>query len=159
MNAKDHKYQATLNWTGNLGQGTKGYRDYTRDYSIEIEGKPTIHGSSDPAFLGDPKRHNPEDLFLASVSGCHMLWYLHLCSAAGIIVTDYSDNASGTMVENANGSGQFSSVLLQPHVTIKDASRTAEAEQLHHKVGDLCFIARSIKTPIRYQVTISIEPV
>lgn len=154
MNPKQHSYNLDLVWEGNLGQGTKGYKSYARDYQIKMDGKPSIAGSSDPAFLGDPTRHNPEDLFLASVSGCHMLWYLHLCSVAGVIVTAYSDAACGVMEENKDGSGQFSLITLRPTVTIADKAYIEKAKSLHERVGDLCFIARSIKTPIHHEVSI-----
>jgi organic hydroperoxide reductase OsmC/OhrA len=155
--SKAHHYSLQLNWTGNKGEGTRRYRSYARDYTVELEGKPPLPGSADPAFLGDATRHNPEDLFLASVSSCHMLWYLHLCSTAGIIVTAYRDEAEGVMDENPDGSGQFSSVTLKPFVTITDPARKAEAKALHDKVGALCFIARSINVPILHEVTILAE--
>lgn len=157
--SNSHRYALHLNWTGNLGKGTRRYRDYARDYTLELEGKPTILGSSDAAFLGDPARHNPEDLFLASLSSCHMLWYLHLCSTAGIVVTAYRDEAEGVMDVNPDGSGQFSSVTLKPFVTITDEARAAEAKELHEKVGALCFIARSVNTPIHHEVTIVVDSV
>ena len=105
--AKTHKYTAQINWTGAGEHGTKTYKSFERSYDVTIAGKPTIAGSSDPAFLGDPACHNPEDLLVASVAGCHMLWYLHLCAVAGISVTRYKDNAQGHMEETANGSGRL----------------------------------------------------
>lgn len=155
--ADKHQYAVTLDWTGNKGHGTAGYRAYDRDYQLTMDGKATILGSSDPSFLGDATRHNPEDLFVASIASCHMLWFLHLASDAGIIVTAYRDDASGVMVTHRDGSGEFSSVTLCPHVTITDATRVEEAHALHKKVGDLCFIARSIKTPISHDAKISVE--
>ena len=91
--SKQHTYRATVEWTGNLGNGTSSYTAYSRDYTVQIAGKPDLFGSSDPAFRGDEHRHNPEDMLLAAVSACHKLWYLHLCSAAGITVTAYTDRA------------------------------------------------------------------
>lgn len=96
---KQHNYTTTITWTGNKGNGTSNYRAYERSYDISIAHKADISGSSDPAFRGDKTKHNPEDLLVASLSSCHMLWYLHLCSEAGIIVTDYVDNATGIMEE------------------------------------------------------------
>jgi organic hydroperoxide reductase OsmC/OhrA len=98
--AKEHRYAVTVAWIGNQGTGTSGYKTYARDHEIRIDGKPPIPASSDPGFRGDPARYNPEDLLVASLSGCHMLWYLHLCSTAGIVVTQYIDRAEGTMVES-----------------------------------------------------------
>src|SRR5688572_6604565 len=99
-----HHYQTKTIWTGNLGAGTKEYKAYERDHLIRIEGKPDIQGSSDPAFRGDKTKHTPEDLFVSTLSTCHMLWYLHLCAKHGIVVTAYVDNASGVMEEHDDGS-------------------------------------------------------
>lgn len=150
---KQHSYKTTIQWTGNKGQGTTGYRDYERDYTISSEGKPIISGSSDPAFRGDKTRYNPEDLLLASIASCHLLWYLHLCSEAGVIVVDYSDNATGLMVETANGGGRFSAVTLYPVVTVTESSMVDKANELHHKANSLCFIANSLNFKVDHQPT------
>ncbi len=150
---KDHHYKATVNWTGNKGEGTTDYRAYERSHTIHIEGKPDIPGSSDPSFRGDKSRYSPEDLLLASVSACHMLWYLHLCSVAGVIVVKYEDKAEATMVETNDGSGYFTLVTLKPHITLKDASMQTKADELHHEANKLCFIANSVKFPVLHQAT------
>ena len=111
---KTHQYTTHLDWTGNTGEGTATYKSYRRDFTVASAAKPPISGSSDPAFRGDPSRYNPEELLVASLSCCHMLWYLHLCSVNGIIVLSYTDDATGTMEENPDGSGQFTSVSLNP---------------------------------------------
>jgi organic hydroperoxide reductase OsmC/OhrA len=154
--AKTHHYQSIIRWTGNKGTGTSGYRDYERSHTVSIDGKPDILTSSDPSFRGDKSRHNPEELFLSSLSSCHMLWFLHLCSDAGIVVTAYEDHAEGTMEENPDGSGQFSGVLLKPAVTITDATRADEAQKLHHKANQMCFIARSVNFKVRHEPVINI---
>lgn len=143
---------------GNTGTGTKIYRGYERAYDISAAGKPTIAGSSDPAFRGDPSRWNPEDLLVASLSACHKLWFLGLCSQAGVVVTAYEDAAEGCMVEEANGAGQFTSVALRPHVTISADSDEARAMELHHKAHTMCFIARSVNFPVTNEPTIIREP-
>ncbi|MFT3740821.1 MAG: OsmC family protein [Breznakibacter sp.] len=148
---KQHNYQATIKWTGNKGTGTLNYRNYERSHTIEIKGKPTIFGSSDPAFHGDGQRHNPEDLLLSSLSACHMLWYLHLCSEAGVVVTGYTDNATGTMKETSNGSGQFSEITLNPTVTVADATMIERANELHKKANEFCFIANSVNFPVHHK--------
>src|SRR5687767_9164490 len=102
-----HQYAATTTWTGNRGTATSEYKAYDRNHDIANAGKPTLSCSSDPSFRGDKSRHNPEELLVAALSGCHMLQYLHLCAVNGIVVTEYIDNASGTMEENKDGSGQF----------------------------------------------------
>ena len=103
---KEHRYQLEVAWTGNRGSGTSGYDSYGREHEIRAPGKPGLPGSSDPAFRGDPARWNPEELLVASLSACHMLWYLHLCADAGIVVAEYVDRAEGIMAETRPGSRQ-----------------------------------------------------
>lgn len=148
---KHHHYQIKTEWTGNLGSGTLDYRAYKRDHTISAAGKNSpIEGSSDPSFRGDPKRYNPEELFLSSLSACHMLWYLHLASVNGITVLEYVDSAEGQMEEEADGSGRFTSVVLQPYIVIAQADKVDLARELHHEAGRKCFIANSVKVPIGY---------
>jgi len=147
--SKRHEYALAIEWTGNTGQGTKSYKSYTRDYSIAAAGKPVIRGSSDPAFLGDRTRYNPEDLLVASLSACHMLWYLHLCSANAIVVLDYKDAVKGVMEEGPDGSGAFTEVNLQPEVTIAAPGNVAKATALHEEAHEKCFIARSVNFEVR----------
>jgi len=150
MNGRHH-YSLTVKWTGNRGQGTISYRDYDRTHIISINNKPDILGSSDAAFRGDITRHNPEDLLLAALSACHMLWYLHLCADAGIIVMDYTDQATGTMTESPNGGGKFTEVTLHPTVTITDSSMIEKANELHKKANEKCFITNSVNFPVRHE--------
>ncbi|MBS7563342.1 OsmC family protein [Mucilaginibacter sp. Bleaf8] len=147
---KEHQYTLTTQWTGNNGTGTSNYKSYQRSYQISIAGKPDIAGSSDPQFMGDPSRHNPEDLLVASLSACHMLWYLHLCAEAGVMVVDYVDRANGTMVEMPDGSGRFTEVTLNPMVTITDHNMADKAMALHAKANKMCFIANSVNFPVRH---------
>jgi organic hydroperoxide reductase OsmC/OhrA len=146
-----HHYKTTTTWVGNRGQGTANYRAYDRNHNIAVEGRPDILCSSDPAFRGDTSRHNPEVLLVASLSGCHMLWYLHLCVDNNIVVTEYTDEATGTMEENKDGSGQFVEVTLNPRVTVADKSMIEKANELHHKANQMCFIARSVKFPVHHK--------
>jgi organic hydroperoxide reductase OsmC/OhrA len=150
---KSHHYQINLTWTGNIGTGTSKYNAYTRDHEIGGVQKAVILGSSDPAFRGDATRYNPEELLVASISQCHMLWYLHLCSTNGVIVTAYQDAAAGTMVEHPNGSGEFTNVMLNPDVTVLDETMILKANQLHADVHEFCFIARSVNFPITHNPT------
>ncbi|MBV7535999.1 OsmC family protein [Duganella sp. sic0402] len=137
-----HHYQLNVQWTGNRGSGTSGYREYERDHVISAPGKPAIPGSSDPAFRGDAARWNPEELLLASASACHKLWYLHLCADAGIAVTAYEDAAEGTMLDE-----RFERIVLRPRVTIVTGDREL-ALQLHHTAHEKCYIANSVNFPI-----------
>jgi organic hydroperoxide reductase OsmC/OhrA len=151
--SKQHTYTSTLNWTGNKGEGTSGYRAYDRSYEISIANKAVIQGSSDPAFLGDRSKHNPEELLLASLSSCHMLWFLHFCAEAGVIVSSYTDQASAIMVEESNGSGYFTEATLKPHIVVTNQLMLAQLDALHQKANQYCFIANSVKFPVYHQAT------
>lgn len=146
---KEHIYETNLVWTGNLGDGTKTYTGYSRAHEISIAGKPAIAGSSDPHFRGDASRYNPEELLVAALSACHMLYYLHLCADAKIVVTDYTDSATGKMIETPDGGGHFTEVVLRPRVRISKESDTEKAGEIHHRAHELCFIANSVNFPVR----------
>ncbi len=154
--SKQHRYTATVRWIGNTGTGTQTYRGYKRDHMVEAEGKPTIAGSSDPHFRGDAARWNPEELLVAALASCHQLAYLHLCADAGVVVTVYEDRAEGVMSENADGSGEFTRVVLRPHVTIR-AGNAQLARELHHRAHALCFIARSVNFLVECEPAIRTE--
>jgi organic hydroperoxide reductase OsmC/OhrA len=154
---KEHHYKTQLRWTGNLGEGTAHSRGYDRDHVLSAHGKPEIPGSSDPNFRGNPQRYNPEELLLASLSACHMLWYLHLCSGNKVVVVDYQDHAEGTMVETSDGGGHFSVVILRPIVTVANEDMIERAEQLHHDANKLCFIANSVNFPVRHEPETRVE--
>lgn len=150
---KKHHYSSKIKWTGNAGSGTSGYRNYSRNHQIIIDGKPMLEASSDPHFRGNAQCHNPEDLFLASLSSCHMLWYLHLCADAGVVVTAYEDQAIGTLSLDENGSGQFTEVVLTPEVIVAQSSMIQKAQQLHGQANKMCFIANSCNFPIEHDPT------
>ncbi|CCQ16524.1 putative redox protein [Rhodococcus sp. AW25M09] len=149
----NHNYGLTVNWTGNRGDGTSGPGDYDRDHIVSAPGRPELHASADPSFRGDPQRWNPEEMLVASLSSCHMLWYLGLAAASGVIVTDYVDSPTGVMTEQSDGSGQFVEVTLAPIVTVADPSMTHRAEELHTSAAAKCFIARSVNLPVRHTPT------
>ena len=154
---KQHNYTLTVKWTGNRGHGTTGAADYDRSHIISVKNKVDISGSSDTPFRGDATRHNPEDMLVASLSTCHMLWYLHLCADAGVIVTGYTDNAMGTMAEVPTGGGHFTEVVLHPTVIVKDSSMVAKANELHDKAHEKCFIANSVNFPVRHEPKCAVE--
>jgi len=153
----EHHYQVTVAWTGNSGKGTSDYRGYERSHTINVERKPVIDASSDPAFRGDKTRYNPEELLVASLSSCHMLSYLHLCAVAGVVVTAYTDNATGTMTQTPDGGGHFTEVTLYPSVTVSDESMIAKANELHHEANKLCFIANSCNFPVHHKPTCGVH--
>jgi organic hydroperoxide reductase OsmC/OhrA len=146
-----HTYETTVTWTGNRGTGTSGYRDYDRSCDLASPGRPVIPASSDPMFRGDPTRWNPEQLLVASLSQCHLLWYLHLAAEAGVVVTSYVDDAVGTMEERPGGAGRFTEVVLRPRVTVADPAMIPTAQPLHDRAHELCFIAQSVNFPVRHE--------
>lgn len=158
MAGREHHYRVVVRWTGNTGSGTEHYRSYSRSHEIACPAapdKPVIPGSSDPAFRGDLNRWNPEELFVAALSACHKLWYLHLCAAAGIVVESYVDEAEGVMVESDDGSGRFTSVTLRPRVSITRVQDLEKAHSLHHEAHAKCFIANSVNVPVCVEATIN----
>ena len=138
---KLHRYNIQINWTGNRGKGTRSYKSYDRSHVISGEGKPDIEGSSDASFQGDRSKYSPEDLFVSTLSSCHMLWYLHLCAVNGVIVLEYNDKAIGEMEETTDGSGRFTRVTLKPEVLVADDSMIDKANELHRDAHKMCFIA------------------
>jgi organic hydroperoxide reductase OsmC/OhrA len=149
-----HRYTLRLDWTGAAQGPTLKYEAYSREYHVEIEGKPDLTGSADPAFRGDPALINPEDMLLAALSSCHMLSYLALCARMRIAVTAYTDQASGTMSETAPHRMGFTEVMLRPRVMVAAGTDLAKANALHEKAHELCFIANSVNFPVRHEAEI-----
>lgn len=158
MTIEKHSYAVDVVWTGNHGAGTRTYQGYGREHEIHVAGKPPIAGSSDAAFRGDASKHNPEDLLVAALSSCHMLWYLHLAAVAGVVVTAYADAAIGTLSIDGQA-GQFSEVVLRPVVTVTATSDTAKAVAVHDDAHHTCFLARSMNFPVRCEPRIVVESV
>lgn len=155
MNLQEHHYSARIRWTGNLGSGTSGYRSYSRDHEVDVDGPGLLLGTADPTFHGSKDRWNPEQLLLTAVAQCHLLSYLHVAVSAGVVVTGYRDTASGTMRLNSDGSGEFTGITLRPHVELEDAGQAALADSLHAEANRLCFIARSVNFPVHHEPTSS----
>lgn len=152
----EHDYTARVVWTGNRGEGTAHYRAYDRTWNVETPGKPVIRCSNDPLLGGNPNLHNPEDLLIAALSACHMLWFLHLASDAGIVVTAYEDDPLAVGETDAQGASRFLRATLRPRITVPEGTDLAKADALHARVHDYCFIARSLNFPVtcaaRYRV-------
>ena len=153
-----HTYQVQTIWSGNTSGPAVSYNSYSRDHTIRIEGKPDLAGSADPGFRGDASRHNPEDLLVAALSACHMLWYLHLCTANGITVHAYEDQADGLMQETRDGGGRFTRVTLKPVIRISPAALKDKALALHQQAHTHCFIANSVNFPVLHEPVIDVEP-
>lgn len=147
----EHSYTSHISWTGNLGTGTSGYKAYARTWDIAISGKGRIHCSNDPLLGGDPGKMNPEDLLISSLSACHMLWYLHLASDAGITVIGYEDSPVATGEVLINGAGRFTSAILRPQITVLAGTDINAATAIHHEIHKVCFIARSVNFPVSYE--------
>jgi organic hydroperoxide reductase OsmC/OhrA len=152
---REHKYSVNVRWTGNTGKGTSDYRSYQRNHEINVLEKPPILGSADAKFRGDPLRYNPEELLVSALSTCHMLWYLHLCADAGIVVVSYEDRAEGTMEESGEGGGRFVRVTLHPHVRVTGSAE--KAETLHQRAHELCYIANSVNFPIQHEAVTELD--
>ncbi len=145
LSVSEHQYETEVRWSG----ATTDYRSYSRNHETLAPGRPPIPGSADPKFRGDPTRWNPEQLLVASASECHMLWYLHLCADAGVVVTDYRDTAVGVMDDE-----RFQRITLRPQVTITDPARADTARTLHTEAHKHCYIANSVNFPITHEPAI-----
>ena len=145
----DHRFVASLEWTGNRGPGTSGYRTYGRDHVLRVDGKPALEGSAARVFHGDVDRWNPEESLIASLSACHMLSFLYAATAVGVVVTSYTDEATGVLATESDGAGRFREVVLHPRVGYREPPSDEDA--LHAEAHRLCFIANSVNFPVRIE--------
>ncbi|WP_112311853.1 OsmC family protein [Pseudogemmobacter bohemicus] len=146
-----HTYTSRVVWTGNTGEGTVHYKAYARTWDVAVAGKAPIHCSNDPLLGGDPAKMNPEDLLLSALSACHMLWFLHYASENSLTVTGYEDEPLGEAEITKGGAGRFIRAVLQPVITLREGADLALADQLHHRIKEVCFIARSVSFPVDHQ--------
>lgn len=152
----ENRFTTAVVWTGNTGRGTADYRSYKRTWNIEAPGKPSIPCSNDPALGGDPSLMNPEDLLLSALAACHMLWYLHLASDAGITVIGYRDAPLGLGETTPDGAGRFTQVILKPRIQVAAGADLVKAAALHQDVHKYCYIARSMNFPVSIDPKFSI---
>jgi len=130
-------------------------RRYSRRHLIRFDGGAEVPGSSSPTVvrppLSDPAAVDPEELFVASLSACHMLWFLDIAARRGFRVDRYEDEAEGVMEKDAQGKVAVTRVTLRPAVQFSGGKvpTRAELEQLHHDAHEECFIASSVKTDVR----------
>jgi organic hydroperoxide reductase OsmC/OhrA len=157
--SRHHGFAVRTEWTGNRGEGTATYRAYGRDHVVVADGKlHAIEGSSDRAFHGDAERWNPEELVIAALSQCHMLSFLHVAAANGLVVVEYTDDASGTL-ETTGDSGRLAAATLRPIVTLDAQHSDADADRagaLHERASELCFIANSVNFPVHHEVQVRV---
>lgn len=154
----EHSYSARIAWTGNRGQGTASYRGYDRTWNVETPGKPVIACSNDPLLGGDPTLHNPEDMLIAALSACHMLWFLHLASDAGIVVEGYQDDPLAVGESQPSGAGRFLRATLRPRIALAPGSDPAAADRLHARIHEMCYIARSVSFPVGCAASYDVRP-
>jgi organic hydroperoxide reductase OsmC/OhrA len=152
--AHAHTYNATVMWTGAAQGPTAAYQSYSREYRVEIPGKPAFRGSADATFRGDPSLYNPEDLLVVALSSCHMLSYLADCARAGVKVVSYEDQASGTMAMKDKRI-RFTEVVLHPRVVIAADGDVDKALALHSQAHAECFIANSVNFPVHHEAIVT----
>lgn len=155
MNA-DHRFAASLVWTGDRGTGTSSTRAYGRDHVISVPGKPDLHASAARVFHGDVERWNPEEQLIAALAGCHLLSYLYVAVANGVVVVGYEDAPEGILTTTPDGGGRFTEVVLRPVVTIAGGDPEL-AQTLHAEANRLCFIASSVNFPVRHEPTVRVR--
>ncbi len=155
--AHEHKYNLTAVWTGNKGDGNRNVRTYDRSHTVSIQGKPELFLTTDNPAVGDKAKWNPEDLLVTAISSCHMLSYLYLCSLEGVVITSYTDNATGIMIEQASGGGSFKEVILNPIFCVTEESMMEKAIELHHRAHEICYIANSVNFEVLCHPTCIVE--
>ena len=153
-----HRYTASIRWQ----RGDQPFIDnrYSRRHEWRFDGGLSVPGSSSPLSvavpLSDPSAVDPEEAFVASLSSCHLLWFLDLACRAGWVVDDYRDDATGTMGPNGEGKLAMTRVVLRPTVRFA-GPRVPSAEEharLHHAAHAECFIASSVKTEVLCEPTL-----
>lgn len=155
--SKTQSYKLDLVWQGNRGAGTMTYTSYDREFTTRGVSRPEILGSSHPAFRGNNDRYCPEELLLASLSSCHMLWYLHMCAAHDVVVLDYRDQPAMIMDIKEFGNGDIRSVTLSPVVHIASEEQRDRAMAMHQKAHESCFIAKGVNFEIILNPSIIID--
>ncbi len=148
-----HEYTAHVTWT----RGRQPFLDsrYSRAHTIDFDGGVQLRGSSSPfvvkAPLSDPNAVDPEEMFVASLSSCHMLWFLSMAAERQWIVDSYSDHAIGVMGRDAAGRTVMSAVTLRPDVRFggERVPEQSDVTDVHHLAHEACFIANSVRTEVR----------
>lgn len=154
MSRTAHRYVAEVSWQRAADEAFTDNR-YSRRHQLRFDGGSEVRGSSSPLSvtvpMSDPSAVDPEEMFVASVAACHMLWFLSIAAKQGYVVDSYRDAAAGVMTRNAAGKLWISSVTLRPEVTFSGVTKpTAQRlEQLHHSAHSECFIANSVKSEVR----------
>lgn len=146
------EHKAMIAWQRNGAAFTDN--KYSRVHRWRFDGGIVVPGSSSPQVvrvpMSDPAAVDPEEAFVASVSSCHMLWFLSIAAARGFVVDSYEDEAVGVMTKNERKVSWISKVTLNPRIAYSGTQQPTPAveEQLHHEAHEQCFIANSIKTEV-----------
>lgn len=144
-------HTAAISWKRN---GADFLADYDRSHEWAFDGGVVVPASSAPEFSGNPSRVDPEEAFVASISSCHMLWFLALAAKAGLVIDEYVDHAVGTMGRDDTGVTWITDVALSPTITWSSTAPDAAAiTDLHHRAHERCFIANSVRSAITINET------
>jgi organic hydroperoxide reductase OsmC/OhrA len=147
-----HEYKATVRWTRDGASFTD--QKYSRGHVWRFDGGIEVPGSSAPSSVPLPYSRadavDPEEAFVASVSSCHMLFFLFFCAKAGFVADSYEDNAVGVMAKNEAGKLYLSKVTLDPQIAFSGHKRPSPEEiaKLHHRSHEDCYIANSIRSEV-----------
>jgi len=150
-----HEYRATIVWTRNPSEDFSKGR-YSRAHEIRFDGGITITGSASPSVVPLPFSRedavDPEEMFVAALSNCHMLTFLDLARRAGVMIDSYEDEALGVMERIAPQRMAITKVTLRPKIAFGgNAPDQAKLDELHHQAHELCFIANSVKTEVKVE--------
>ena len=154
------EYTATVHWQRQADEAFTDHR-YHRRHDLHFDGGAVVPGSSAPSSVplpySDPAAVDPEEAFVASLSSCHLLWFLALAAKAGHVVEDYRDDAVGVMTRNADGKMAVTTVTLRPVVRFGGDRQptTDQHEALHHRAHEECFIANSVKSDVRCEAALA----
>ena len=146
-------FHCAVTWAGATAGPTLDQKTFSRDATISIAGQPPIAASAAQAYLGDPTRINPEELFIASLALCQMLSYLFLAARRGVAVVGYASDADGELAWQ-DGKMRMTQVTLRPTITIVTTADVTLAEELVTLAHDGCFIANSVTCPVYLEPTI-----
>jgi organic hydroperoxide reductase OsmC/OhrA len=141
--AEPNTYRCSLEWTGS----NRDYNAFSRNHRVEFEGKAPIEMTAAPEYKGDPSRHNPEDLLVASLASCQMLTFLGIAAMSKVEVLEYRDGAVGT-IERVEGRFKMTKVVLRPRIVLAAGSNRDRAAGLVTKAHEQCFISNSVTTQV-----------
>jgi organic hydroperoxide reductase OsmC/OhrA len=141
------EHKAKVVW--NRGEREFTYQKYSRDHEWRFEGGQTVRASASPQYMGSEDCVDPEEAFVASLSACHMLTFLALCTKERLVVESYEDDAVGLLEKSADGKMAITSVTLRPNIVFSGGDPSQETlDKLHHDAHAMCFIASSVISEI-----------